>query len=556
MFAPIRLPLRRAFLYNRYVMRALTAATAAALLILLLVPGAHAQTTEADLYVAQAILDFDDRKYDSALDNLRKALALEPDHLEALYYMGVVHMAQARSADAIPFLERARMKAPDDPAVALQLGLAYFALQQYDRAQPLLEEAFRRQPDQDGLGYYVGFMRYRNKDYRGALQAFRTGRSTDPEIQQLTRLYTGLALAVQGLSGQAANEVEEALRLAPATALTGPVERLRDTIVAARQRERRLSAEIRFGFFYDNNVAVVPDKDTGEHQDPLVAVLREANHVSTGELFGLRADYIWWKTDAWAASIGYSFFGTYNNALPSFNVTNHVGTLGLTYRTALGGMAAQAGAQYSFDILFLDEDEFIRRHTGTIFGTLVESDLHLTQVFGRYQRKEFNQLVPQLPQEEDRTGNNWTVGFTHFLRFAQDRHFIKGGYQFDYEDTVGRNYEYRGHRIVAGGQYTLPWYGIRLKYDLDVHLRGYVFKNTLLPTNDPGTKTRYDKELVNVVRIEIPIPYKGICLPLEGPDRRDCLTLSAEWQHTNNISNIAVFDYTRDVTSLTLSWTY
>ena len=549
----IRFAFWEVVLYKRYVKRALSAACAAVLLTLLLVPGARAQTTEADLYVAQAILDFDDRKYDSALDNLRKALALEPDHLEALYYVGVVHMAQGRSGEAIPFLERARARAPDDPSVALQLGLAHFALQQYDRSQPLLEEAFRRTPEQDGLGYYVGFMRYRNKDYRGALQAFRAGRSSDPEIQQLTRLYTGLALAVQGLSAQAASEVEEALRLAPGTALTGPMERLRDTIVAARQRERRFSAEIRLGFFYDDNVAVVPDPSGS---DPLVPILRDAKHKSTGELFGLRADYTYWKTDTWAATVGYSFFGTYNNALPSFNVTNHLGTLGLTYRTALAGMAAQAGATYTFDILFLDQDEFIRRHTGTVFGTLVESDLHLTQVFGRYQRKEFAIPDPRPPQEEDRSGDNWTVGITHFLRFDQDRHFIKAGYQFDYENTVGANYEYRGHRILVGGQYTLPWYGIRLKYDLDVHLRGYAGKNTLLPTTNPGTEKRYDKELINVVRIEWPIPFKGICLPLDGPDRRECLTLSAEYQNTNNISNIAVFDYTRNVTSLTLSWIY
>src|SRR6266705_261286 len=114
--------------------------------------------------------------------------------------------------------------------VAFQLGLAYFALEQYDRAEPLLDEALRAQPDMDGLGYYVGFLRYRKRDYRGALQAFRAGRTRDPELQQLTRLYTGLTLANLGLPGQAAAEVEQALRLAPGSPLTGPTERLRDAV--------------------------------------------------------------------------------------------------------------------------------------------------------------------------------------------------------------------------------------------------------------------------------------------------------------------------------------
>jgi hypothetical protein len=66
-----------------------------------------------------------------------------------------------------------------------------------------------------------------------------------PEIQQLTGTYTGLALAAQGLTAQAAAEVERTLRLAPALPLTGPVERLRDAVVAQRGRDRRFFAEVR-----------------------------------------------------------------------------------------------------------------------------------------------------------------------------------------------------------------------------------------------------------------------------------------------------------------------
>ena len=148
---------------------------------------AEAQRTEADVYVGQAIVDFDDKRYDSALDNLRLALEVEPDHVQALYYTGVVYMAQRQPARAVPFLERARARVPSDSVIAFQLGLAYFAEERYDRAEPQLEEAFRAQPDLDGLGYYVGFLRYRKKDYRGALQAFRGGQTKDQDLQQLTR---------------------------------------------------------------------------------------------------------------------------------------------------------------------------------------------------------------------------------------------------------------------------------------------------------------------------------------------------------------------------------
>lgn len=503
-------------------------------------PRVAAQTTEADVYVAQAIIDIDERRYVEALANLTKALEVEPDHIEALYYTGVVHAARRQPARAVPFLEKARAKSPRDPAIAFQLGLAYFAQEQYERAQPLFEAVFRTSPDLDGLGYYVGFLRYRKKEYREALDALRAGRSSDPEVQQLTRFYTGLALGVLGLPAQAAAEVEEALRLAPGSALTGPAERLRDTIVAAaRQAGRRFSLDVRVGVTHDDNVDVRP---TSNNREPQVAELRTHRHESLGELFGVRADYIWWKAENWEATAGYSFFTTYVNEIPKFNVISHLGTLGVNRRASLGPYPALLGATYAFDFLALDGDEFLTRNTLTLSAAIVESERHLTQVFFRYQDKDFAETSPPPVRQELRDANNWMFGFVHLVRFAQDRHLLKAGYQLDYDDTDGANYTYVGHRLTAGAQYTLPWRAVRLKYDLDVHLRAYSTANSILPTYAPGTKKRQDEEIAHVLRAELPLPRS--------------VTLTAEYQTTRTHSNIEVFDFSRNVFSLVLSWSY
>ena len=526
----------------------IVAAALAALLSPLFAVAVAAQTTEADVYVAQAILDFDDKRYDEALKNLQEALKREPDHIEALYYLGVVNMALRRPADAVPYLLRAQRKSPSDPSVAFQLGLAYFAQQQYEQAEPLLEQVFRTDPSIDGLGYYVGFMRYRKKDYRGALAAFRAGRTSDPQLQQLTRFYTGLSLAVLGLPAQASAEVEQALRLAPGSALTGPAERLRDTIRAAAEQGRRLSAEVRFGFLYDDNVIVRPGSSSSEQ--PLVSILRDKRHDSTGELFGAQLNYTWWLTETWESSVGYSFFGTYNNELPSFNITDHLLNGALTYKATVASMPLQTSLSYSWDMLYLDEDEFLRRNTATLSALLVESDRHLTQAFFRYQNKEFFEQNPRPEPAEFRDADNFMGGILHLLRFAQDAHLIKGGYQYDVEQAQGRNYSYHGHRILLGGQYTLPWYGIRLFYDFDLHLRDYDNRNSLLPTYAPGTKRRADEEYNNTVRAEL--PFAGPTL--WGYSTR--MTLSASYQNTVARSNIEIFEYTRNVYSLSLSWSY
>ncbi len=513
---------------------------------------AVAQQSEADVFVAQAILAYDARKYDEALALLKEALTLDPKNVEALYYSGLVLMAQQKTEQAVEVLEKARALAPRDLSILFLLGVAHFALERYDQAEGPLTQVFNERPQTEGIGYYVGLIRYRKKDYQGALKAFRAETSKNPNIQQLVRFYSGLTLAILGLPEQAVAEVDAALRLQTGSALTGPAERIRDSLASARDAERRFHADVRVGFLYDTNVAVVPQPS----HDPTAESIRRRKHASPGELAALRLEYAWLRTGPWESSVTYSFFQTYNNRLPDFNVQNHLVAGALSYRAAVGSMPFQVGTQYSWDYLSLGNDDFLQRHTATIFGTLVENQSNLTTVLGRFQNKDFYASIGQL-EDEDRDARNWMVGLTHVFRFAQDKHYIRVGYQFDYEKADGRNFSYAGNRFLAGGQYTLPWGSTRLKYDFDLHQRHYLHANTLLPVVNPGTREREDFEQNHVVRVE------QVLAANIGPASIGCaptapcpLTLAAEFQRTVAESNLAVYSYNRNVWSLTLSWQY
>jgi len=503
---------------------------------------AWAQQGEASVFVARGVLAYDEKRYEDALQSFREALRLEPNNVDALYYTALTNIALKRYDPAVEALEQARARDPRDQSISFQLGALYFGLERYDRAKPLLEEVFAANPRLDNLGYYVGFLRYRQKDYQGALRAFRAGTSTDPNIQQLTRFYSGLALGILGLPEQATAEIDEALRLQPASALTGPAERLRGAVAAAREGERRFKAEVRLGFFYDDNVVVNPDQGA----DPLVGVLRQRKQTSTGELASMRLDYSFFRQAGFDATATFSFFTTYNNDLPDFNIVDYLGGLGTTYRGAVAGMPYQVGVQYTFDYLTLGGDEFVQRHTVVPSFVLLPSSWSLASVQFRYQDKQFSQ-DGNIRREEKRDGVNYMLGLIHVFRLSNDRHLLKIGYQWDFDDTEGptrrgRNYSYYGNRVLAGGQYTLPWFGIRLTDDFDVHLRNYRHKNTILPSQAPGTTERRDTEYTNVFSIVTPLPYN--------------LTFTVSHQTTFARSNLDVFQYRRNVVSAILGWTY
>ena len=502
-----------------------------------------AQPTDADVYVAEAILAVEDKQWDKALDLLRRALARQPDHAEALYYTGIAYMGKQQPAAAVPVLQRARQLSPAESSIALQLGLAYVALEQYDRAATILEEAFAREPGLNSLGYYVGFLRYRKERYQDALAAFRAGRTSEAAIAELTRLYTGLALQRLGLPAQAEAELSQIGQLRPASPLTAPAERLKSAMATSRESLRRFRAVVRAGAFYDDNAPAAPDQRTN---DPEVGVSRSGKQRTTGELFSMILEYDWLRDEGWLGTAGFSFLGTHNNALPSFDIQDYSGVLRLGRSLSISDVILQAGVSYVYDYLVLDNDEFVQRHAVSTYLAVAEGPRHLTSVQARLEVKEYSEIRP-LPVEEFQDAVNYLVGVTHFVRFDRDRHFLKAGYQFDYDDTRGSNFAYHGHRFLAGAQYTLPWRDIRLAYDFDLHYRDYLHAHTLRPVGREGSRERSDLEYTQTARVEVPLPWFT---------RDQAFFVTGEYTGKIANSNLRAFSYHRNYATIYFTWQY
>jgi tetratricopeptide (TPR) repeat protein len=508
---------------------------------------AAAQLSDADVYVAEATLAVEDRQWDKALDLLRQALAKEPEHVEALYYTGVAYMGKKDPNQAIRFLEQARRKSPDDTSILYQLGLAHFALEQYDRSQPLFEQAFAQDPTVDSLGYYVGYLRYRKDRYQDALKAFRASRTSDPTIGDLTKLYAGLSLQQLGLSSQAEAEISQIGKLQPASPLTGPAERLKSSIASSRDADRRFRAEVKLGAFYDDNAAAEPNRS----HDTAAELARQGHRESFGELLSVGLEYDWLRSGPWTSTIGFSFFGSHNNSLASFDVDDYSGVLRVARRGALFEIPMQAGFNYSYDYLTLGYEELVQRHSMSGYLALVESARHLTNFQARVEVKEYHETRP-LPVELFQDAVNWLVGAVHFVRFDRDRHFIKGGYQLDVEQARGSDYSYVGHRFILGAQYTLPWRDVRLSYDFDLHYRDYLHRNLFLPTDDPGGKERNDREYTNTFRVEMPLTW----LITWSFFKSQSLFVTAEYTNKIVNSNLDLYSYQRDYGALYFTWQY
>ncbi|HVG01975.1 MAG TPA: CDC27 family protein, partial [Nitrospira sp.] len=253
----------------------------------------QAQEADAEVLVAEGIFSYEAKQYDEAITLLSKAMALNPRHARALYYLGLCHLARGHANRAIAPLSVLRTLRPTDPEAAYQLGMAHFALGNYEKAAPLLEEVFREEPERENLGFYVGFLRYRQKQYDSAAAALSVNRSSDLDVRQLAAFYRGLALGVLGLSDQAQAELTSAQRVQPNSPITGASVRVQEALAATKRgtETQRLRLQVAIGGYYDDNVAVNPRKSS----DQVAEILRSRPTQSPGLVTSARGDYAWYR---------------------------------------------------------------------------------------------------------------------------------------------------------------------------------------------------------------------------------------------------------------------
>ena len=523
-------------------------------MIWLATPAGAAQQAEADVLVARGVLSYDDQRYEEALELFRRALNLDPDNARALYYAGLSYLALRSPEQAAVQLEKARRLRPKDLHVQFQLGVAYFAAGNYEKASPLLEAVYREQPALENLGYYVGLTRYRQKDYRKAIEALETANVTDSNLSQLAKFYKGLALGVLGLSKESAAQLEDIQRAQAVDPFSQAAARIGQRVAgpAAAKEPKRFRGQVSFGAFYDDNVAINPNPSN----DPVAESFRSRATTSLGLMASLLADYSFYRRGPLEGTVTYSLLQTLNlnDGLSRFNFQDHQLGLSGFYRGTAWNLPYQVGLQYAYDYLFLGMDGFLARHSPTLSATVAEPGFtlpylgnvgNMTTGLLRYQNKEFFRE----PGDGDirfgsevRDASNTMIGFIHVFRLEQDRHFVKFGYQYDNEAADGTSFSYSGNRLQTGGQVSLPWRGISIRYDFDVHFRNYKNLQTLFVDESGVLSERSDVEQDHLLQIIKPLANN--------------FTLTAQYQRVKNSSNIPVYDYTKNVFMFMVTWTY
>jgi tetratricopeptide (TPR) repeat protein len=469
--------------------------------------------------------EYKNGNYSKALENFLKAEDLFPKDSDIPFYMGLTYLQLKQEKEAVNYFKKTLKLNSNYFDAHFQLGMVLIQKKNFQEAIPHLKEVFKRSPERENLGYFLGYCYFNLGDYQKALSYFEKNKTEDKSIEQLNLYYSGLCKTYLGKIEEANDLYKRVIEIDSSSPLAEPSKQLL-TLKPAIPKEKRLNFELYTGFQYDDNLKLIPTTN--------VYNLKEKKTKTTLELLYLKGDYTLLKTYHSQLSASYGFYQTIANSIAHNDVQDHIVSLDWVYsdrKTTFPNKTFRL--TYSYDYLLYDYKSFLQRHTVRPILIVQETPNNLTLLQYTYQNKNFKENP--LFDEDRRNADNHEVGFVHFLKFSGGKHFIKAGYFYDKELAKGDNWDYQGNKGLVGFQYTLP-NDIRCNFDFDY--KNYSYDNANI---------FFDKHRRDIQRNFTVGLSKDI-----GKNKNT--TVSVEYTRTINSSNIALYDYRKNLVSCGLTW--
>jgi len=396
-----------------------------------------------------------------------------------------------------------------DYEIALTKGQYAIELQDFPAAIGHLKRAIELKPKDTVARVSLGVAYSRSGDLAAARDALQKAVAADTTDGR-ARYELALVLAKLGQQEEAKAQMTQAaksndpeVREAAQGYLEGKGEK----------EKEKFSAKIAGGLQYDSNVILEPDSLP-------VAGMKNADWRA---LLALHADYSFLRAERSEAAIGYVFYQTLHQDLKDYNVQQHTGRLAGRY---LASKTVSIDLEYDFIYTFVGGDHY---STSNLLAFRMPANLtpaSQTELHAAYEDKSFYDTAV-FKGQTDRNGWNTAVGVGHTIMLDK-RSGVAFDYTYDRNSAAADWWSYAGNKgmVTALGE----WGDFKVFGSLSYYDRKY-------DAIQPGApEKRHD----GVQEYAAGATWKA--------GKNWSVTLSDD--HTINDSNLAVYQYTRNIVSL------
>jgi tetratricopeptide (TPR) repeat protein len=128
-------------------------------------------------------------EFEKMVVQMREVLRLEPDHADALNYLGYSYADRGiRLEEALQLIQKAMLLKPNMGYITDSLGWLYFKLGQYEKAAVELEKANQLTPDDPTITEHLADSYFKLQRTEKAIELYEKALKLDPKPDQIERL--------------------------------------------------------------------------------------------------------------------------------------------------------------------------------------------------------------------------------------------------------------------------------------------------------------------------------------------------------------------------------
>jgi len=501
----------------------------------------------------QGLNEFNQENYEEALPLFLEAWSADETSARTAYYIGLTYKVMEKYPEPVPYFRKAATLTPRVDEGVVELVDVLYHTNNVIEAEKWIAFARKEGISTARLHLIEGMVMAKRGRLDEAIAAFDEAKKLDPRLTQQSELQIAGIYTQQGKYKDAQARLRTTITLDPASDLALYARDYEKIVADKAERERSWRFSVGMGYKYDTNVVTKGD-------GPMVESIsgQEDGALNFGARIGYTAPFSFRTPFSFSAY--YSIYadryfpkrytrsdGTEGNLTEYNNMTN---TISVNPGYAFGRFAVSLPLTYSYVSLqgtkgnsFFNEFNWWSQtrylETKSVTPTLrfLTTASSFGEVFFNYMRKKYfdTELHPEPPQEEERSGEKMTGGLGWTYTFQENKAFLTLRYAYARDNTIGRNWVNDENR-----------FGVDLLYPIVGPLRAQVSAEA------DYVKYSYDNTYFERKRRDD--IYTVSCALLYGIVKNTDVII--QYNYYRNQSNIALYDYTREVYGLGVEYRF
>ena len=475
---------------------------------------AYAQDQDFDTLLKKGIKEYKAENYEEAAELLEDARKKNPNSSIAAFFLGLAYKQMLRYEDAIINFRDAVTLKPRIKEALIELINCLYKVGRLKEAKKWIEIAEREKIYPAKVAFLRGLILQKENKDKEAIKFFQKAKSLNPKLRASCDFQIGICYVKLRRLKDAKRQFEAVVTQVPYSDLAEFARRYVDLVKKRMELEKPVRLTALYLFQYDDNVVLRPN-------DERVAV-GITGEQSITHMTNIRVDFLPRLSGPWLFSAYYAFYGNFHKRnSTSHDITAHTVSVAPGY--SFGRSAINLLGTYTY--VFRHEHRYMDTLTvGPLYRTLIKNN-NIFECFAGFTKKRY--LETPLLDTEDRDSTGTDI-YLSWIKFFKGEGFFNLRYEFSYDDTEGENWENHGNRVTLN--VTIPLIKrVKFQFSTDAYFQDFENRHTIFG------KHRVDHTYTILAGFTIKLLKNA--------------NLILQYTRTRCDSNIAVYDYTRNVLS-------